>query len=117
LKRDEAEKLKLAQQLPLDYDIDVLAPYITACIQQIRRNVQLFTNSGTLQKIDMITLSGGSALIMELAQQVEDELGITTRVANPFVEFDYADNVEDKERLIANGPRYMVALGLAMRAL
>ena len=116
LQRDEAEKMKLAQQLPLDYDIDVLAPYITACIQQIRRNVQLFTNSGTLQKIDMITLSGGSALIMELAQEVESELGITTRVANPFAQFDYAEEVEDKERLIANGPRYMVALGLAMRA-
>lgn len=117
LKRDEAEKMKLAQQLPLDYDIDVLAPYITACIQQIRRNVQLFTNSGTLQKIDMITLSGGSALIMELAPQVEIELGITTRVANPFTLFSYAGNIADKERLIANGPRYMVALGLAMRAL
>jgi type IV pilus assembly protein PilM len=65
----------------------------------------------------MITLSGGSALIMELAQQIESELGITTRVANPFALFDYSENVDDKARLIANGPRYMVALGLAMRAL
>ena len=117
LKRDEAEKMKLSQQLPLDYDIDVLAPYITACIQQIRRNVQLFTNSGALQKIDIITLSGGSALLDELAQQVEGELAIATHVANPFPQFNYSDEVEDKDRLIANGPRYMVALGLAMRAL
>ena len=65
----------------------------------------------------MITLSGGSALIMELAQQVENELDIKTRVANPFSQFDYAEDVADKERLIANGSRYMVALGLAMRAL
>jgi type IV pilus assembly protein PilM len=117
LKRDEAENLKLSQQLPLDYDIDVLAPYITACMQQVRRNLQLFSHSGALQKVDMITLSGGSALIEELAQQIESELGIPTRVANPFAKLSYADGVEDRDRLVTNGPRYMVALGLAMRAL
>lgn len=117
MKRDEAEKMKLSNQLPLDYDIDVLAPFITACVQQIRRNVQLFSNSGTLQKIDMITLSGGSALITELASQVETELGIPTHVANPFTRFTCSDLVDDRDKLIADGPRYMVALGLAMRAL
>jgi len=117
LKRDEAEKIKLSQDLPLDYYIDVLEPYITSCIQHIRRNLQMFTNSGSLQKVSRISLSGGSALIHELAEQVESELGITTHVANPFKHFHFADEYLEQEHLILNGPCYMVALGLAMRAL
>lgn len=117
LKRDEAEKLKLTQNLPLDYDIDVLAPYVTNCMQHIRRNLQMFTNSGGLQKVSRITLSGGSALINELSEQIESELGISTHVANPFRHFSFSEEILDKDKLIANGPCYMVALGLAMRAL
>lgn len=117
MKRDEAETVKLSQNLPLDYDIDVLAPFITSCIQHIRRNLQMFTNAGAFQKISRISLSGGSALIHELADQVESELGIATHVANPFSHFSFADEYLEQAHLVANGPCYMVALGLAMRAL
>ncbi len=112
---DKAEKDKLSNNLPIDYDLDVLAPFVTSAIQHIRRNIQLFCSSSGFAQVDKILLTGGGNLLPELVTQVEAELEMETVLANPFSKFNFANDA-DRHLMEKVGPKYMIALGLALRS-
>ena len=112
---EQAEKDKLANTLTADYDSDVLAPFITSAIQHIRRNIQLFCSSSGYSKVDKLVLTGGGNLLPELVSQIESELEIPLILANPFANFTFANSADEK-LMVMNGPKYMIALGLALRS-
>ncbi len=112
---EEAEQAKLNSDLPPSYTFEVLAPFQTAIIQQIRRSVQMFTTSTTEEKIDYLVLSGGTALIEGLADVVVEELGIPCVVAAPFQQMKKSEPVSTEVSDQANS-EYLIASGLAMRS-
>ena len=81
---EEAERAKLSGELPTNYAFEVLAPFQTAMIQQIRRTLQIFTTSSNGVNVDYILVSGGSALLEGIAELLTEELSIPTSVALPF---------------------------------
>ena len=111
LPQDEAERTKVQSRLPADADMDVLAPYITLLVQQVRRNIQLFCSSSGHREVDMLVLSGGGSLIPGLAEQLAMELQIEVKHPDPF-------SVSPKHRseFVKHGAKYMTALGLALRS-
>jgi len=112
---EESETAKVKGQLPPNYTFEVLAPFQTALLQQIRRSIQMFLNTSEKESIDYIVLSGGTALITGLDRLLVDELGIHSVLAQPLRELELAPELdsEDVERL---QPQLMVAIGLALRS-
>lgn len=112
---EDAELAKTSGDLPPDYTFEVLAPFQTILIQQIRRAVQMFLTSSGKDKIDYLILSGGTARLEGLEPLLADELGVVTIVADPFVDMEIADSV-DNDLLSSLAPQFMVATGLALRS-
>lgn len=60
-------------------------------------------------------LAGGCASIAGLDKLVEEELGITTYIANPFLKMSLSKKVKQKS-LSNDAPAMMTACGLALRS-
>jgi len=60
---DEAEIGKTTGDLPPNYTFEVLAPFQTSLLQQVRRAVQMFLTTSGKDQIDYIVLTGGTAMI------------------------------------------------------
>jgi type IV pilus assembly protein PilM len=112
---EEAEEAKITNDLPPNYTFEVLAPFHTILMQQIRRAIQMFLTSSGLSKVDYLLVSGGTASIEDLEKLLTDELGVHTIVANPFNEMSLADSI-NKEELAKVAPQLTVATGLALRS-
>lgn len=112
---EEAEMAKVNNDLPPNYTFEVLAPFHTVLVQQIRRAIQMFLTSSGKSKVDYLLLSGGAAQVEGVQQLLTDELGIHTVIANPFNDIIISDKV-DKTELEKTAPQYMVAAGLALRS-
>ena len=112
---EEAEEAKITNDLPPNYTFEVLAPFHTILMQQIRRAIQMFLTSSGLNKIDYLLVSGGSAPIEGIEKLLTDELGIHTVIANPFNDMAVAETI-NKEALAKVAPQLTVATGLALRS-
>lgn len=112
---EEAERAKLSDELPNNYVFEVLAPFQTAMIQQIRRTLQIFTTSSNGVNVDFIVVSGGSALLEGIADLLTEELSIPASVALPFAGCQFAEGVYS-EQLDKESTKFMVACGLALRS-
>ncbi|MFC3034131.1 pilus assembly protein PilM [Pseudoalteromonas fenneropenaei] len=112
---DEAELGKTTRDLPPNYTFEVLAPFQTALIQQIRRAVQMFMTTSGKDHVDYIVLTGGTASIDGLERLLVDELGIHTIVADPFADMEISPKV-DRTLLDRHRPQFAIATGLALRS-
>jgi type IV pilus assembly protein PilM len=112
---EEAEMAKINGDLPPNYTFEVLAPFHTVLVQQIRRAIQMFLTSSGKEQIDYLILSGGTALVEGVEQLLADELGIHTVIANSFTNMDIAESI-DEDRLAQVAPQFIVATGLALRS-
>lgn len=115
LTEEEATRSKLEGGLPDDYESEVLEPFRKAVVQQVSRSLQFFYSSSQFNDVDYIVLAGGTSSITQLAEHVEEDLGIATAIANPFVNMTLSQKVN--ANLLANdAPALMIACGLAMRS-
>ena len=112
---EEAEEAKITNDLPPNYTFEVLAPFHTILMQQIRRAIQMFLTSSGLSKVDYLLVSGGTASIQDIEKLLTDELGVHTVVANPFYNMTLAESINNEE-LIKVAPQLTVATGLALRS-
>lgn len=112
---EEAEASKVSNDLPPNYTFEVLAPFHTVLVQQIRRAIQMFLTSSGKEKIDYLVISGGCAQVEGIHELLNEELGIHTVIANPFSEMELSSSI-DKQELQQTASQYMVAAGLALRS-
>lgn len=110
----EAEKVKIDHEWPVDCDVDVIAPFINMTVNHLRFDLRMFTNAPNNIQVEKVILIGGCQLMPALVAQLEEELELDIEVANPFIGFEYK-NESDKALLHKVGPKYMMALGLALR--
>jgi type IV pilus assembly protein PilM len=112
---EDAEVAKITNDLPPNYTFEVLAPFHTILMQQIRRAIQMFLTSSGEGKVDYLIVSGGSASIEGVEKLLSDELGIHTIIANPFNKMEFASTINE-EKVAKVAPQLMVATGLALRS-
>lgn len=112
---EQAEKEKLTNTLPTNYSFEVLAPFHTILMQQIRRAIQMFLTTSGQDKVDYLLVSGGTVLLADIDNLLSEELGIHTVIANPFKTMIYGDGIAQDE-LAKVAPQLMVATGLALRS-
>jgi len=102
------------EQAPDDFEEEVLEPFQLNVVHQISRALQFYASSNEYSNISTIYLSGGTASIKGLAPMVQQELGMTTRIADPVSGLDIAQNVA-VTALKRNANNLMIAMGLALR--
>lgn len=112
---EEAELAKVTQNLPPNYTFEVLAPFHTIFVQQVRRAIQMFLTSSGKEKVDYLVVSGGCAQVEGLEKLLNEELGIHTIIADPFTGMEISADI-DKTELSQSASQYMVAAGLALRS-
>jgi type IV pilus assembly protein PilM len=112
---DDAEMSKVSNDLPPNYTFEVLAPFHTVLMQQIRRAIQMFLTTSGQKKVDYLLISGGTAKLEGVEALLSEEIGIYTVIANPFHEMILSASV-NSERLSVVAPQLMVATGLALRS-
>ncbi|MCG9695349.1 pilus assembly protein PilM [Shewanella sp. Isolate11] len=112
---EQAEKAKVEGDLPRNYMFEVLSPFQTQLLQQIKRTIQIYCTSSGKDKVDHIVLCGGTSKLEGMANLLTNELGVHTIIADPFQGCLYADD-ELKTALQPNINKYMVACGLALRS-
>jgi type IV pilus assembly protein PilM len=112
---EQAEEAKMSNDLPPNYTFEVLAPFHTVLMQQIRRAIQMFLTTSGQKKVDYLVVSGGTAALEGLEGLLTDELGIHTVIANPFHDMSCSKSIK-KNELASVAPQLMVATGLALRS-
>jgi type IV pilus assembly protein PilM len=115
LSYEEAGLAKRQGGLPESYEIEVLEPFKEAMVQQVSRLLQFFYAGSEFNRVDQIVLAGGCASIAGVAEMVEEQLGISTVVANPLANMSLASRVQ-AQSLAQDAPSLMIAAGLALRS-
>ena len=112
---EEAGLAKKTGELPDDYEAEVLQPFKDAVVQQVNRSLQFFYGSTQFNEVDYILLAGGSASIQDLADLIQEKVGASCSVANPFNDMALANKV-GASAIANDAPALMIACGLALRS-
>ncbi|HUL11466.1 MAG TPA: pilus assembly protein PilM [Methylococcaceae bacterium] len=115
LSYEEAGLAKKHGGLPDNYTSEVLEPFKQAMAQQIGRSLQFFLSSSAHKGVENLVLAGGCASISGIERFVEQNLGIPTIVANPFINMSVSSRVKPQS-LSNDAPAMMTACGLALRS-
>ena len=111
---EQASFFERNEEAPEDFEEEVLEPFQLNIVHQISRALQFYASSNEYTNISTIYLSGGAAALKGLAPMVQQELGMTTRVADPLKGLEIAQNVP-VTAIKHNSNNLMVAMGLALR--
>jgi len=102
-----AEQMKLENFSGID---DVATEnYFTALADELVRTLDFYAVRHAVSPVQKLFLSGGGAAVPDTGEQVEQRLGIETKVLDPF-------SVFDSDYLKKIGPMMMVPIGLALRS-
>ena len=115
LSEEEAGLAKKQGGLPDDYEPEVLEPFRDTVVQQVTRSLQFFFSSSQYNDVDHIVLAGGVASMVGLAELIEEKLGTSATVANPFANMSVSSRV-NSVALANDAPALMIATGLALRS-
>ncbi|MDJ0805595.1 MAG: pilus assembly protein PilM [Gammaproteobacteria bacterium] len=115
LSMEEAGMAKRQGGLPDNYIPEVLGPFKEAMAQQVSRSLQFFFSSSAFSSVEHIVLAGGSSSIPGVDDLIEEKLGTSASVANPFANMSVSNKVKPQV-LSADAPALMIACGLALRS-
>ncbi len=111
---EEAGLAKKQGGLPDNYETEVLKPFVDAMVQQASRSLQFFFSSSQHNSVDHIVLAGGCSAIPGVDSLVEDKLGVTTSIANPFANMTLSPKI-NADSIKQDAAAMMIACGLALR--
>ena len=111
---EEAESKKLTGDLPDNYAVTVLGPFVESMSQEIGRALQYFFSSTPHHRVDHILLAGGSAPLPGLTEAVSQHSGFACALVNPFEGMTVGSAVRMK-KMAREAPSYLTSCGLAMR--
>lgn len=111
---EEAESKKRSGDLPDDYAVTVLGPFVESMSQEIGRALQYFFSSTPHHRVDHILLAGGSAPLPGLTEAVSQHSGFACALVNPFEGMTVGSAVRMK-KMAREAPSYLTSCGLAMR--
>lgn len=111
---EEAEQKKKNNELPDDYEKNILHPFMESIAQEITRAIQFFFTSSPYTRVDHIFLAGGSAILAGLDEVVASRTKVKTSVVNTFRGMRLSSKIRERQLQI-DEPAYLVACGLALR--
>ncbi len=112
---EQAEGARQNNELPDDFDTEVLPAFRKAIAQQVSRLLQFFFSASGVSHLDHVLLSGECATIPDIAATVAEMTGISTSIASPFSAMTLSSGAAGQE-LEKEAPAMMIACGLALRS-
>ena len=113
----DAGQAKKENNLPNDYEFEILDPFKQLMMMTVTRALQFFFSTSTeYQSIDHILLSGGCASIPGVIEMIEEDTETTTTIANPFKSMKRVGSKLMLSSLNSDAPAMLIACGLAMRS-
>jgi type IV pilus assembly protein PilM len=94
---------------------DALERFYIDLTSELVRSLDFYGDRGSEFPVRKLCLSGGCALLPDIATELEQRLGIDTSVLNPFDNITIPSDKFDVDRLKKIGPMMMVPVGLALR--
>ena len=111
---EEAEAEKRRNNLPDNYEAELLKPFVDSMALEVSRALQFFFTSTQFTQVNHLVLAGGCAVLPGADEVVASRTQINTIIANPFADMMLSDRVRAKS-LLADASSLMVACGLAWR--
>lgn len=116
LSYEDAGRAKRRGGLPDTYQEEVLNPFIDDMAHHVNRALQFFYAATTEHtSVDRIYICGGCASIPDAAERIGEQVGTSTRVANPFASMKVSGRAQ-AQGIEQDAPGLLVACGLAMRS-
>ena len=94
---------------------EAIAPVLGELASEIRRSLDYYRSRGAQVSVDRVLLTGGSAMLTNLAAFLQNELQAPVAVANPLEGLTVTSKHFDPSYLPIIGPSFAVAVGLAAR--
>lgn len=95
---------------------EALERFYVGLTSELVRSLDFYAANHAENPVQKLKLSGGSALIPDIANELEQRLGIEAEVVNPFEHIKVSNRKFDVDYLNRIGPSMMVPIGLAMRS-
>ncbi len=111
---EEAEADKRRNNLPENYESELLRPFVESMALEVSRALQFFFTSTQFTQVNHIVLAGGCAILPGADEAVASRTQVNTIIANPFADMVLSDRVRANQ-LLADASSLMVACGLALR--
>jgi type IV pilus assembly protein PilM len=111
---EEADSKKKSGDLPDNYQIELLTPFLENAALEITRAIQFFYTSTPYTRIDQLFLAGGCAVTPGLLEMVASRTKIASAIVSPFKGMQLGPLVREQQ-LRNEAPAFLVACGLALR--
>ena len=111
---EEAEADKRRNNLPENYESELLRPFVESMALEVSRALQFFFTSTQFTQVHHIVLAGGCAVLPGADEAVASRTQVNTIIANPFADMVLSERVRANQ-LLADASSLMVACGLALR--
>ncbi|MFN7096322.1 MAG: pilus assembly protein PilM [Gammaproteobacteria bacterium] len=112
---EQAGLMKKQGKFSDDYVPEVLTPFRESLIPLIRRSLQLFFSASRFTEVEHILLAGGGAMIPGISNLIQERLGTSCSIANPFSDMSVNSRVSIAT-ITADSSSLMTCCGLALRS-
>ena len=109
-----AEQLKIEN--PDEIHPEALERFYVGLTSDLVRSLDFYSASRAEFPVRKLFISGGCALLPNIATELEQRLGIDAAILNPMSNISISSRKFDAESLKRNGPMMMVPVGLALRS-
>jgi len=113
LNHQAAEEMKLESFS--DVSQEATERFYIGLTSELVRSLDFYAANNAEHPVQQIYVTGGGALMPEIAVELEQRLGIEAKVLNPFDKLTVKKNKFDQAELDRMGPMMMVPVGLALR--
>lgn len=109
-----AEEMKIERFSEISSE--ALERFYMGLTSELVRSLDFYAANHAEHPVQKLLLCGGSAMIQDIANELEQRLGIEAAVINPFVNIKASGRKFDLDYLNRIGPSMMVPIGLALRS-
>jgi len=95
---------------------EALERFYVGLTSELVRSLDFYAANHADHPVQKLHLGGGSALIPDIATEIEQRLGIEAEVMNPFVNIKASARKFDSDYLNKIGPSMIIPVGLALRS-
>ncbi len=118
LNNEDAEIVKLGGQVAdvtAESVAEVMEDATESLTQEVQRSIDFFSATSSDEKVQKVFITGGVSKVPAVKASLENRLGVSVHIVDPWRQISYSEKDFDPEYLQAMGPVYTVAAGLAMR--
>jgi len=109
-----AEEMKLERFSEISRE--ALERFYVGLTSELVRSLDFYAANHAEHPVQKLLLSGGSSLMPDIANELEQRLGIEAEVINPFANIKASNRKFDADYLNRIGPSMVVPIGLAVRS-